>query len=157
MHNPFYVRASDGRYYDVAHEMGMDESHVSRGIAIADVDGDGRLDYAVANQWENSFFYRNRSPHVGAFLGLRIRRGPVAVIGASATVYPHGDQRKVAQSDGGSGHSGKRSADIHFGLGNIAPDQALRVEIRWRDARGVHRREYKLTPGWKTIDIGGTV
>jgi hypothetical protein len=157
MHNPFYVRASDGRYYDVAHEMGMDESHVSRGIAIADVDGDGRLDYAVANQWEDSWFYRNSSPYAGAFLGLRIRRGRVPVIGATATVYLPDGRRVVAQSDGGSGHSGKRSPDIHFGLGNVSPDQGLRVDIRWRDASGVHAREYRLAPGWKTIDIQGPI
>jgi enediyne biosynthesis protein E4 len=155
MHNPFYVRAADGRYYDVAAEMGMDESHVSRGIAIADVDGDGRLDYAVANQWEDSWFYHNRSPQAGEFLGLRIRRGNVPVIGATAAVYLPDGHRMVAQSDGGSGHSGKRSSDIHFGLGHIDSASLLRVEVRWRDASGVHAREFHLTPGWRTIDIGG--
>lgn len=85
-HNPFSVRAADGQYYVVATEMGMGESHISRGIAIPDVDGDGRLDYAVANQWEDSWFYRNRSPYAGSFLGLHIRRGKVSVIGATATV-----------------------------------------------------------------------
>jgi hypothetical protein len=61
-HNPFYARAADGRYYDISHELRMDESHVSRGIAIADVDGDGRLDYAVANQWETSLYFHNKAP-----------------------------------------------------------------------------------------------
>ena len=36
-------------------------SHCSPRIATADVDGDGRLDYAVANQWGTSYFYRNES------------------------------------------------------------------------------------------------
>jgi enediyne biosynthesis protein E4 len=156
-HNPFYVRASDGRYYDVAPEMGMGERHVSRGIAIADVDGDGRLDYAVANQWEDSWFFRNRTPHEGTFLGLRIRRGNVPVIGATAVVWLPNGFRMVAQSDGGSGHSGKRSPDIHFGLGNVPPDKLLRVQIRWRDAAGIHTRECRVAPGWNTVDIGGKV
>ena len=153
LHNPFYVRASDGRYYDVAREMGMDESHISRGIAIADVDGDGRLDFAVANQWEDCYFYRNRSPHAGVFLGLRVRRGKVPVIGATAILYLPDGRRMVAQSDGGSGHSGKRSSDIHFGLGNTSPNQQLHAEIRWRDAAGVHSRKYTVTPGWRTFDL----
>src|ERR1044071_1107033 len=42
-HNPFFVRGSDGRYHDIASELGMADRRVSRGIAIADVDGDGRL------------------------------------------------------------------------------------------------------------------
>jgi hypothetical protein len=43
---------------------------VTRGIALADVDGDGRLDFAVANQWEPSFLFHNTAPNPGAFLGL---------------------------------------------------------------------------------------
>ena len=46
---------------------------VTRGIALADVDGDGRLDFAVANQWEPSFLFRNTAPNPGAFLGLHLR------------------------------------------------------------------------------------
>jgi hypothetical protein len=83
LHNSFYVRAADGRFYDVSHEMGIDDSHLSRGIAIADVDGDGRLDYALGNQWEDSLFLRNASPNPGAFLGLRERHASGSpVIGA---------------------------------------------------------------------------
>jgi len=154
-HNPFYVRASDGRFYDVAHEMGMDDSHVSRGIAIADVDGDGRLDFALANQWENSYFFHNASPQPGTFLGLRVRRGAVAAIGATATVYLPDGRKMVAQSDGGSGHSGKRSPEIHFGLGRTSPDQELRVEIRWRDTNGIRITHYLCKPGWHTVQVGG--
>ena len=154
-HNPFYVRASDGRFYDVAHEMGMDDSHLSRGIAIADVDGDGRLDFALANQWEDSCFFHNASPQPGTFLGLRVRRGAVAAIGATATVYLPDGRKLVAQADGGTGHSGKRSPEIHFGLGSTSPDQQLRVEVRWRDTNGIQTTHYLLKPGWHTVQLGG--
>ncbi|HEY8020394.1 MAG TPA: FG-GAP and VCBS repeat-containing protein, partial [Thermoanaerobaculia bacterium] len=68
-HDPFFVRAASGRYFDVAPELGFGMNQISRGLAVADVDGDGRLDLAVANQWGDSYFYRNVSPHPGAFLG----------------------------------------------------------------------------------------
>jgi hypothetical protein len=154
-HNPFYARARDGRYYDVAREMHMDESHVSRGIAVADVDGDGRLDYAVANQWESSLFFHNLSPYPGAFLGLRVHRGRgIPVIGAAATVWLPDGRKVTAQADGGSGHSGKRSPDIHFGLGAAPTDRPLRVDIRWRDQRGIHLLQEMFKPGWHTVNIG---
>jgi hypothetical protein len=153
-HNPFYVRAGDGRYYDVAREMGMAESHVSRGIAIADVDGDGRLDYALANQWEDSLFFRNVTPQPGAFLGLRIRHSNgTPVTGATARVYLPDGHSLTAQVDGGNGHSGKRSPEIHFGLGNLAANGHVRVEIRWRDRKGVHAREDTMTPGWHDVRL----
>jgi hypothetical protein len=45
---------------------------MSRGFAIGDVSGDGRLDFVVANQWAQSVFYKNES-QAGPFLGLRLR------------------------------------------------------------------------------------
>jgi hypothetical protein len=149
LHNPFFAKSASGRYYDVAVEMGLGESHVSRGIAIADVDGDGLLDYAVANQWEPSLFLHNRSPQPGEFLGLRLRLAPDRpAIGAAATVFLPDGRKMTAQVDGGNGHSGKRSQDIHFGLGHVPAQTPLRVTMRWRDAAGIHERTEQLIPGW---------
>ena len=87
-HNPFYVLGADGRYHDLAAELHLDALQVSRGIATADVDGDGDLDFAVANQWEPSAFYQNNCPACGAFLALRLLL-PVDGDGEKSTrVYP---------------------------------------------------------------------
>jgi hypothetical protein len=171
--NPFFVRASDGRYYDIAQDLGIAESQMSRGIATADVDGDGRLDYAVANQWGSFYFYRNQSPVPGAFLGLRLLLplrpaetrtfrdqataetiGRFAVSVSAVVKLPDG-RKLVAQVDGGNGHSGKRSFDLHFGLGRISPDTLLQVDLRWRDPHGQDRSEtLNLQAGWHTVMLG---
>lgn len=172
--NPFYVRASDGRFYDLAADVGLGIVQVSRGIATADVDGDGDLDFAVGNQWETSRFFRNESPKAGAFLGLRvmlpIKRGEGATtitpghrppsparpaIGATAVVRLPGGGRTMAQVDGGNGHSGARSADLHFGLGSIEADAEVAVELSWRDERGrIGRETIRVRPGWHTVVLG---
>ena len=170
------MRASNGRYYDVAKELGLDKPQVTRGIATADVDGDGDLDFAVANQWEPSYLYRNESPQAGAFLGLHLRL-PLhsqalsgthfrpghpgtetlgrPAIGATATVYLPDGRRLVAQVDGGNGHSGARSPDLHFGVGELESDIQMPVELHWRDLAGqVHQETLHLSPGWHTVLLG---
>ena len=173
-HNPFFVRGPDGRFHDVAAQLSLDQPSNSRGIATADVDGDGRLDYAVANQWGTSYFYHNESNNPGAFIGLRLRlpvgdgmsrtrvcSGPTvtpsrAAIGAEARVFLPGRAPLVQQVDGGNGHSGKRSSDLQFGLGHLAGNELVSVELRWRDARGVLQQEtIQLSPGgWYTVLLG---
>ncbi len=176
-HNFFFVRAPDGRFHDIARQLSLDQPLLTRGIATADVDGDGRLDYAIANQWGTSYFYRNQSNNPGAFLGIRLRipvgdgvsqtrvcregRGPTrfpsrAAIGAEARVFVAGRAPLVQQVDGGNGHSGKRSPDLQFGLGHVAGNEFVAVELRWRDARGMLQREtIQLLPGgWYTILLG---
>jgi hypothetical protein len=64
-------------------------------------------------------------------------------------------RRLTAQVDGGNGMSGKRAPQLHFGLGNVAADKPLQVEIRWRDPRGQRQvRMLTLKPGWHTIVLG---
>ncbi len=166
-HNPFFV-ASDGRYYDMAKELGLDRPFVTRGIATADVDGDGDLDFAIANQWDTSYFYRNNSPQTRSFLGLKLLRmgedsdlgqdfATFPAIGATATVDLPDGRQLVAQVDGGNGHSGARSPELHFGLGDLNDDVQLPVEVQWRDTTGQVRRDsLLLSPGWHEVVLGGS-
>lgn len=172
-HNPFYVMADKSRYYDLSADIGIDQNYVSRGIAVADVDGDGDQDFAVANQWEPSFLYRNNCPNCNNFIGLHLRFAidrnktlavspyaghPVGLsrpaVGASAELlFPDGHSL-IAQVDGGNGHSGRRSPDLHFGLGKGHPDQIYQIRLRWRDHEGkVHTDKIKLKAGWHTVEL----
>jgi len=173
--NPFFVRASDGRYYDLARELGLDRPQNSRGIALGDVDGDGDLDFVLANQWGPSAFHRNDAPAPGAFLGLHVLlpleqgRGtttahaghPRAGEGRAAPTvraevrFDGATRCHHAQVDNGNGHSGVRSRNLHFGLGDIDPETELEVDLAWRDARGrLHSETLTLAPGWHTIVLG---
>ena len=164
LHNPFFVRAKDGRYYDVAAELGLAGSHVTRGIAIADVFGDGAQDFAIADQWEPSYFFRNVSRHRGTWLEIEARLPAAAgdpgatrpAIGAEAIVHLPDGRRLVAQVDGGTGHSGKRAPELHFGLGKLPLGTPLQVDFRWRDVGGAVRAEsVTLPPGRHTVVLHG--
>ena len=174
--NPFFVRAADGRFYDVGKEVGFTEPMVTKAIALADVDGDGRLDFAFGNQWQPSFFYHNTTTNAGEFLGLHLLlplaaeselplreraghpgtdlHGRPAICAQAKIILPDG-RTLVAQVDGGTGHSGRRSPDVQFGLGNINPATPLDVEVKWRDTAGQAQQSVlKLAPGWHTVVLG---
>ena len=65
------------------------------------------------------------------------------------------DGRKLmAQVDGGTGHSGRRSPEIHFGLGACEKSKQLAVEIEWRNRAGqVQRQALQLLPSWHNIQL----
>jgi hypothetical protein len=174
--DPFFVRAADGRFYDIGPDVGFTEPMVTKAIALADVDGDGRLDFAFGNQWGPSFFYHNVSTNVGAFLGLHLLlpladeadaplrerdghpgmdlRGRPAYGAQAHLTLPDG-HKFVGQIDGGSGHSGRRSPEIHLGLGKIDPKTQLDVLLTWRDLHGQFQQTtLKLTPGWHSVLLG---
>ena len=175
--NPFFVRVGD-HYVDIAKEIGFGEDYVSRGIAIGDVDLDGSLDLIVSNMWGPASYYQNKRPVAGSSLSLNLllpvsreytgetivyevkqrpERPPDrlgrAAVGAAVTVTRPDGKVLTRQVDGGNGHSGKRSPDLHFGLGDS--QGTVKVEICWRDQQGhVHQQFLNLKPGRYTILLG---
>lgn len=172
-HNRFFARIADGNYVDLSHDLGLDNPQVTRGIAIADVDGDGLPDFSIANQWEDSFFYRNQTVTPNSFLQLylllpingeaapatRVFSGHPSrdihgryAIGATARLHLPDGRLMVQQVDVSNGHSGKRSPELHFGLGQLPKSATLAVDLSWRDVNGtIHRQNLHLTPGLHTI------
>jgi hypothetical protein len=179
----FFARGPDGRYVNVAGPLGLAIPVPTRGIATGDADGDGRLDMAVARQWDEPVFYHNDSRSAGAYLGLRLIHDtpdthdshdtvsvagtsgaagaggtlPAAgspVVGAQVSVTTPDGRTQLGRVDGGSGHSGKRSEDVHIGLGRGVTGP-LPVHLRWRDRAGaVHDQDLLLAPGRHVLRLG---
>ncbi|MFD9963669.1 CRTAC1 family protein [Amycolatopsis sp. NPDC058986] len=170
-HNTFFARGKDGRFVNVADRVGVGTDAVSRAFAVGDVDGDGRLDFVVANQWAPSTLYRNSAP-AGAFLGLRLVRpagdtacragaaGPTTpAIGAEAEVPAPGGGTRLQEVYPANGHNGVNAPDLHFGLGS-QPSASVPVRLAWRDGCGRHHTgSTSLPPGWHQLRLGsdGTI
>jgi hypothetical protein len=58
----------------------------------------------------------------------------------------------VGQVDGGNGHSGVRSPELHFGLGAAREERTVDVQVRYRNRNGEPRSlALRLEPGWHTV------
>ncbi|GAB3885160.1 hypothetical protein GCM10029964_047380 [Kibdelosporangium lantanae] len=130
------------------------------------MDGDGKLDFAVARQWDQPVFYHNTTQSTGAYLSLCLmHEQPNApgtmpapgspAVGAEVTVTTPDGRTHVSHVDGGGGHSGKRSTDVHIGLGDVTGP--LPVHLRWRDRSGqMHDQDLRLSPGMHVLSLGTT-
>jgi len=160
----FWAKAPNGDYVNLSKELGLSVPIPTRGVAVADVDRDGYQDFAVARQWGPPAFYHNDHPRQASSLELKLVR-PVAgsttpevgtpAYGAQVRVTTADGRTQVSQLDGASGHAGKRSFEVFFGLGRS--DAPVRAELSWRDLTGgVHRQTLQLSPGAHTLCLDST-
>jgi enediyne biosynthesis protein E4 len=160
----FFAKGPDGRYTDIAPELGLAVPIPTRGIATGDADGDGRLDFAVARQFGDPVFYHNEAPNSGGYLDLRLTHEQGTVVGsapapgspatgAEVTVTTADGKKYIDRVDGGSGHAGKRSSEVHIGLGNA--QGPVKVHLQWRDRQGTpHQQDLELSQGKHSLVLG---
>jgi hypothetical protein len=164
----FYANAGGGNYVNVSKQLGLCDPTPTRGVATADTEGNGRLDFAVARQWAAPAFYANQSPDVGNYLGLNLYRPAVdggtsgqGLEGVGAPAYGTTVQistpghTQISQLDGGSGSAGKRSFEVSFGLGSY--NGPVTVHLQWVDISGQqHQQTITLQPGTHNIMLTST-
>jgi thioredoxin-like negative regulator of GroEL len=127
-----------GRVRDITAEAGAPllVEHIARGLAIGDLDNDGRVDAVVQAQDEPLVYLHNRSD-AGSALTLLLE-GTASnrdAVGAVVTVEA-GGRRRVATRLGGGSYQSAGDPRLHFGLGDAK--RADRVEVRWPSGRVDH-------------------
>ncbi len=148
--------------------MGCDEVAESRGVAIADLDRDGRLDIVLANNNAAPTVYLNRLPGTGNWCHFELEgavRGEERMSSRDAlgtrvvaTVLRNGvEKRLVRETTAGSGYAAQSQSGVHFGLGEGGA--LVGLEIAWPsgEATTLGRDEVaKFTNGSWRIKEGAT-
>ncbi len=121
----------------------------SRGMALLDVEGDGRWEIAVANQDDAPTLWAPDPPAGGAWLRLRLvdPEGERDALGARVTVVPSRQSRSVRA---GESYASDSERILHFGLGSPGDSetQSAGIEIRWPDAAAETHRALAVNTTW---------
>jgi enediyne biosynthesis protein E4 len=140
---PYEMRAqlllgdASGHFRDVSEQAGAcwQVPRLGRGLAVADIDNNGRMDVLIAGQGAPLVLFHNQAaPAAGHFLTLALdgvasnRDG----VGAKVTVTA-GGRSQVAARFGGGSYLSASDPRLHFGLGGAS--RADRVEVRWPSGR----------------------
>jgi hypothetical protein len=137
----FYRSLRDGKFEEVAEELGsaLMERRVARGMAISDLDNDGRLDIVVSDLDSNPQILRNQVPSPGNWLMVKLEgKGRMTdAIGAVVTART-GESLQTRLVRSGSSYISQEDMRLHFGLGSLGAVDS--VEVVWPDG-SVARRE----------------
>ena len=107
----------------------------ARGLATADLDGDGRVDLIINNTDSKPTLLKNVAAGAGHWLELRLvgdvaKKSPRDAIGAIAYVTT-GKLRQREDVISGASYASQNDMTLHFGLG--AATAIDKLEIKWPD------------------------
>jgi hypothetical protein len=133
----------DRTFEDVTQLSALDKlpAHSRRGLAIGDVNNDGKLDVLVLNVGETPtlLINRTRSDNHAVLFRLVGTRSNRAAIGARVIASAGGAQQ-IAEVRSGSSYLSQNDLRLHFGLGK---ETTLSIEVLWPSGA---RESYKDIP-----------
>ena len=129
-----YHNRGDGTFDEVGTQYGpaITEQRVSRGLAVGDLDNDGKLDVVINDLDGSPQLLHNELGTVGNYLTVRLKGKGMntGAIGALVTARTGTvTQRRLVQS--GSSYISQEDKRLHFGLGKATQVDAL--EVTWPD------------------------
>ena len=129
--NVFYLNNGDGTFSDISGTSGLDFPDDSRAFALADLDGDGRLEVVLKNRNAPQLrILRNAMKDIGNAIAFRLRghKSNRDGIGAAITIEADGRlQTKYLQA--GSGFLSQHTKELLFGVGSASG--TIRATVRW--------------------------
>ncbi len=112
---------------------GLANAYAARGLAVADFDGDGRLDAVVNNCDAAPALLRNVTDSKHHWLTIRLvgdpaKKSPRDATGALAYVTAGGTRQRL-DAVSGAGYASQNDPSLHVGLG--AATKIDKLEIKW--------------------------
>jgi hypothetical protein len=129
-----YHNQRDGTFEEIAAQFGraLVDERVGRGLAVGDLDNDGRLDVVVNNLDGSPEVLHNELTERGNWLLVKLTGSGKNSDAIGATVTARAGtmvQTRIVQS--GTSYISQNDMRLHFGLGSA--ERVDSVEVRWPD------------------------
>ena len=145
-----YRNLGNGHFVDVTNSAGAGFTTLrpARGLAVGDLDGDGRPEIVIVNMNEKPTVLKNLSPRQNA-IAIRLTgvKSNKSAIGARCSIETKGHKQMAEVTSGGSFYS-QNSFTLYFGVARAA--EIDRLEIRWP---GGERQSWTHVPVNRTVAI----
>jgi hypothetical protein len=129
---PVLLRNTNGKFKTVASGDWpyLKEPHNARGLAIGDLDNDGKPDVVISHLNEPVVLLRNIAPAPGRhWVGFRLSREKAADIVGARVVIETAGGRQTRFAKGGGSFASSNDPRLHFGLGTDA--KISKVTVYW--------------------------
>lgn len=154
-----FANVGNGEFMDVARPTGTDGIKDGRGVAVADFNGDGKLDLLINNNNAAPTLYLNNVKRSGNSVVIKLEGSAKELegsmhsnrdaIGAQVRLTIAG-KTMMRQVEAGSGFAAEGMLPVHFGVGNATSIEA--VEISWPSGL-VQKFDNTQTREWLNSDV----
>ena len=128
-----YWNRGDGQFFDLSSQAGPGISavHSSRGLAVGDLDNDGKEEIVIVNMGERPSLLKNFADVNGSSLTIRAVTAGRDAVGARVTVSASG-RKQIDEVRSGGSYISQNDFRLHFGLARAT---SADVSIRWPDGK----------------------
>jgi len=145
-----YRNLGNGRFADITESGGpaFVPARASRGLAVGDIDADGRPEILIVNMNDRPSLLKNMGPQQNAVaITLRGTKSNRSAIGARCVIQA-GGRKQTAEVVGGGSYYSQNSLTLHFGLGTSTRVDG--IEVRWPSGE---RQTWPSCPANQAIEL----
>jgi hypothetical protein len=132
---PVLLRNHGGKFKDFTPRGGSycEQVHLARGVALGDLDNDGKIDVIVSHMNEPVAVLRNVSAGGHHWLGVELARAGHADVVGTRVVLEAGGRKQTRFAKGGGSYASSPDRRLVFGLGGT--ERIDKLTVFWPDGK----------------------